>query len=83
MSMIFFTYRSQTQARRGASILREAGIPARLDRTPSYLATDGCGFGLWVPAARRHGAALELRGRGAAYEKSFLAEGSQVREVSL
>lgn len=83
MSMIFFTYRAQTQARKGAKILRDAGISGKLDRTPSRLAVNGCGYGLWVPASQGHGAALELRGRGAAYEKSYQVNGNDMKEVTL
>lgn len=83
MSMIFFTYLAQTQARQGAAVLREAGIPARLDRTPARLAGRGCGFGLWVPPAQAHGAALELRGRNVPYERSYQVDGGNTREVQL
>ena len=48
MSMIFFTYRARMQARQGTEILRRAGIPVRMDRTPAQIAGNGCGYGLWV-----------------------------------
>lgn len=83
MSMIFFTYRAQTQARQGASILREAGIQGKLDRTPAKLAVNGCGFGLWVPATQAYGAALELRGRNCPYERSYKVDGNTVKVVTL
>ena len=83
MSMIFFTYRAGTQARKGAAILRDAGISARLARTPSQMAVNGCGSGLWVQRGQEYAASLELRGRGCAYERSYLMEGGKVREVFL
>ncbi len=83
MSMIFFTYRAQTQARQGVSVLREAGIPARLDRTPSRLSGNGCGYGLWVSASQGYSAALELRGRGVPYERSYQVDGGAMKEVAL
>ena len=83
MSMIFFTYRGQTQARQGASILKAAGIPARQGRTPTVLAGRGCGYGLWVSEAHGCGAALELRGRSSPYERSYRVEGNSGREVTL
>lgn len=83
MSMIFFTYRAQTQARKGAAILREAGIQGKLDRTPSRLAANGCGFGLWVPESQGYGAALELRGRNCPYERSYRMDGGAAKEVAL
>lgn len=83
MSMIFFTYRAGTQARKGAGILQAAGISVRLGRTPSKLAVNGCGSGLWVPRGQEYAASLELRGRGCAYERSYLVDGGNVREVFL
>lgn len=83
MSMFFFTYRAGTQARKGASILQAAGISARLARTPSGMAQGGCGSGLWVPRGQEYAASLELRGRGCAYERSFLVEDGKPREVFL
>lgn len=83
MSMIFFTYRAQTQARRGAAILRGAGIQGRLDRTPSQLAVNGCGYGLWVPESQGYGAALELRGRDCPYERSYRWDGKSAKAVTL
>ena len=83
MSMFFFTYRAGTQARKGAAVLKEAGISARLSRTPSNMAVNGCGSGLWVPRGQEYAASLELRGRGCAYERSYLVEDGKTREVFL
>ena len=83
MSMFFFTYRAGTQARKGAAILKAAGISARLARTPSKMAANGCGSGLWVPRGQEYAASLELRGRGCPYERSYQVDGGQVREVFL
>ena len=44
MSMIFFTFRAQTGARQGALILSQAGISARVGRTPSGMAEYGRGY---------------------------------------
>ncbi len=81
MSMIFFTFRAQTQARQGASILKGAGIWARLGRTPTFLAGNGCGYGLWVSEERGRGAAKELKTGGSPYERSYRVEGNRAREV--
>ena len=83
MSMFFFTYRAGTQARKGATILRDAGISARLARTPSKMAVNGCGNGLWVPHGQEYAASLELRGRGCPYERSYMVEGGRIQEVFL
>jgi hypothetical protein len=71
MSMIFFTFRAPAKARQGAMILRKAGITARLAKTPAALAKNGCGYGLWVPEAQAHAAAMQLKAMGAAYERSY------------
>ena len=83
MSMIFFTYRASMQARKGVAVLREAGISARLARTPSQMAVNGCGYGIWVQKGQEYAASLELRGRECPYERSYLVEGRRVREVTL
>jgi len=81
MSMIFFTYRVPLQARKGAAILQEAGIHTKLARTPSGLAVNGCGYGLWV-AIEKGKPAAELLKNKAPYERSYLG-GNGFREVSL
>jgi hypothetical protein len=52
-------------------ILQKAGISARLSKTPASLAKNGCGYGLWVPERQSQAAAMQLRGKGAAYERSY------------
>ena len=44
MQEIFFTFRSVTYAQEGERVLRRAGIPAYLRRTPARLAKRGCGY---------------------------------------
>ena len=50
MSMIFFTFRAQTGARKGVMILGGAGIQGFVARTPGFLSTGGCGYGIRVAA---------------------------------
>lgn len=83
MSMIFFTFRAQTKARRGAMLLREKGIPAQLGKTPGRLAVNGCGYGIWVQEVRGKQAAEGLRAGNAAYEKSYRMDGGNFTEVRL
>ena len=83
MSMIFFTYRARTQARMGVEVLREAGIPVKLDRTPSNLSQNGCGYGLWVPSGRGKEAAELLRQQERSYMRSYHMENGAAREVRL
>ncbi len=83
MSMIFFTFRAQTAARRGAMILRDAGIRARVGRTPGFLATGGCGYGIWVGQSDARQAAGLLRRSGYSYERSYRIENGIGQEVRL
>lgn len=83
MSMIFFTFRAQTGARQGALILSQAGISARVGRTPSGMAEYGCGYGIWVNGHQGGRAAELLRSRRPSYERSYLVEGGRQQEVFL
>lgn len=83
MSMIFFTFRAQTGARKGALILSRAGISARVGRTPSGMAEYGCGYGIWVSGHQGDRAAELLRSRRPSYERSYLVEGGRQQEVFL
>ena len=83
MSMIFFTYRARTQARQGSDILEHAGVPVRLDRTPSGIAGNGCGYGLRVSVINGKKAAELLRKYGSGYERSYRFDGGKAWEVAL
>lgn len=65
MNDYYFTYRSVTLAQRALRALTDAGIPARLRRTPGPLAKNGCGYCLQVSPGRAGAAAETLRGTGA------------------
>ena len=65
MNDYYFTYRSVTLAQRALRALTDAGIPARLRRTPGPLAKNGCGYCLQVSSGRAGAAAETLRGTGA------------------
>ena len=83
MSMIFFTFRAQTGARNGAMILGRAGIQGTVGRTPGFLSTGGCGYGIRVSARDGRRAAAVLRAGGHPYERSYWLEGNRGREVAL
>ncbi len=83
MSMIFFTFRAQIGARKGVMILGRAGIQGFMARTPGFLSTDGCGYGIRVAAKDGRRAAAELRAGGYPYERSFWLDGNRGREVEL
>lgn len=81
MSMILFTYRSQTMARKGARLLQSVGIPSRVGKAPSDLAVRGCGYGIWVSAERGNEAARRLRDGKILYENSYRINGRE-RQVA-
>lgn len=69
MSMLYITFRSITPAQRAQRTLRQGGITAQLQRTPRYLAKQGCGYCLRLPEAQRDMALAILDRVGAQYEK--------------
>lgn len=77
MSMIFFTYRVPIKARKGAAILREAGVKAKLARTPTGMTVNGCGYGLWVPVEQAANAARRLREADCSFERSYYSGGRE------
>lgn len=83
MSMILFTYRSQTAARKALTVLQQAGIPGKVIRLPEKLSPEGCAYALEVPQSRAQAAAGWLWGRGAAYRASYAVSGGASREVEL
>lgn len=46
MRSCFITFRSVTFAQRGEGLLRRAGIPCTLQRTPKWMEAQGCGYSL-------------------------------------
>ena len=46
MRSCFITFRSVTFAQRGEGLLRRAGIPCALQRTPKWMEAQGCGYSL-------------------------------------
>lgn len=83
MSMIFFTFRAQTKAKRSTVMLQKMGISARLGKTPGTLAVNGCGYGVWVPEVQGIQAARVLRKAELQFEKSYRMDGVSPLEVRL
>lgn len=83
MSMIFFTFRAQTRAKQAVNMLQKAGVPARLGKTPSRIAVNGCGYGVWVPETQSVWAADKMKQVGANFEKSYRMVGGIPQEVWL
>ena len=81
MNMYCITFRSVTLAQRGERVLREAGQPCTLARTPRWMEERGCGYCLrlrneWKPAA----AALDRA--GVEYRKVYRLNGERGEEVN-
>lgn len=83
MSMIFFTFRAQLMAKQAVNLLQKMSIPARLGRTPSQIAINGCGFGVWVPELHSVWAAEKMKKSDMKYEKCYRMEGGVPQEVWL
>ena len=83
MSMIFFTFRAQMKAKQAVNLLQKHSIPARLGKTPSRIAINGCGYGVWVPELQSMGASEKMRQMGLGYEKSYRVYGGLLQEVWL
>ncbi len=83
MSMLFFTFRAQLKAQKGAVLLKNFGISAKVGRTPGILAVNGCGYGIRVAAEQGREAAQLLRENALMYEKCYRMDGGRPREVKL
>ena len=66
------TFRSVTPAQRAQNMLRREGISCALQRTPRYLESQGCGYGLRLPLSEAASGAQRLRRAGIDYRKAYL-----------
>lgn len=74
--------RSLTYAQRIQNALEKAGIPARLQRSPSELSQGGCGYAVKVPARHLARAMTVLRRTGLPYLRIYVgASDRDYREV--
>lgn len=83
MSMIFFTFLTQTGARQAWHLLRQAHIPSRIGKTPGTLAVKGCGYGIWVGENQSVRASEVMRNGNCRYERSYRMDGGRPVEVRL
>ena len=84
MKDLFITFRSVTYAQRGESILRAAGIPCVLLRTPRWMEEQGCGYCLRLDRRNLNRAAELLRKRQVPFRKIYAqGEDGAVQEVVL
>lgn len=82
MSMIFLTFREYMDAREASGILKKRGIKAKLSRTPSILAKNGCGYGIWLSGTQQKATVDELKKLSIRYEKAYLYDGKNYREIT-
>ena len=84
MKRYFVTFRSVTYAQRGESVLRGAGIPCTLQRTPRWMEEQGCGYCLVFRSRDAAGGVQLLRQRQVAFRKIYgQQESGEIREVEL
>ena len=84
MDYCIITFRSVTPAQRGEGLLRREGITCSLQRTPSALAEQGCGYSLRLRCDRLHRAVELLRRQGIAFRKAYrIGEGGRTEEMAL
>ena len=72
MKYFYITFRSVTPAQRGEQILNNAGIRAKLLRTPKWMEAQGCGYSLRIWADQVHTAVTILRERGVQFRRVYV-----------
>ncbi len=75
MDTCLFTFRSVTLAQRGERVLRSAGIPCQLRRTPRWMEQQGCGYCLKIPGDQGERAEVLLRGSEIPWRKRYRGDG--------
>lgn len=78
------TFRSVTYAQKGESVLQDAGIRCRLQRTPKELSQRGCGYCLRLRGSDAVAAVQLLQDKDVAYERTYaLPDGGrpEAREI--
>ena len=72
MRYCLITFRSVTPAQRGEKRLQKAGISCSLQRTPRWMAEQGCGYSLRIPSKEAANCAQLLRQEGIPFRKVYL-----------
>ena len=71
MDVCLITFRSVTPAQRGEGILRREGIAVSVQRTPRWLADQGCGYSIQLRCNQLPQAVEILRRNGISYRKTY------------
>ena len=84
MDICVITFRSITPAQRGEGVLRRAGFICTLQRTPRWLATQGCGYSIRIRCDEIGECARVLQENGVRFQKIYQrrADG-KLEEVAL
>lgn len=72
MKFCYITFRSVTFSQKGEGILRRAGIPGSVQRTPRWMEEQGCGYSLRIRQTDAPEAVALLRQAGVPYRKIYL-----------
>ena len=83
MSRDFITFRSITPAQQAQRALHRAGMDTLLQRTPRYLAQNGCGYCLRPRREQTLAAAEALRQAGVPVRGIYREENGQWEELTL
>ena len=84
MQWSMITFRSVTPAQRALAFLQREGVSCQIQRTPRYLESQGCGYGLRLPYSVAYDAARRLRSAGIDYRKVYLQmEEGKLEELHL
>lgn len=70
------TFRSVTFGQKGEAVLKRAGIPCSLQRTPKILSERGCSYCLRVRGSEILAAVEQLKQKQVAYGKCYAITGS-------
>lgn len=83
MHEYYFTFRSITTAQRGAAVCSRVGIASRLQRTPSQMARQGCGYSLRIRPENAAVVARLLQAEQIDFQRVYYYDGKTPAEVQL
>lgn len=84
MKNCVITFRSVTPAQRAEALLRREGFACRLQRTPRWMAEQGCGYSLQVRLADAESCVQLLKRGNIPMRKVYLMqEGGAAEELAL
>ncbi len=74
MDFCMITFRSVTPAQRAERLLKQSGISCNIRRTPRWMETQGCGYGLQVRFADIRLCIQALKQAEIPYRKVYLSD---------